>query len=199
MGGLGSGRRRDTDLYTTTQVAFIRVSELKTVERGQPVCLRLQACGSQVFTLWTMLSKCGSRVQFWSYTPLLINTAVRLVHSKQHLGGFRTRFACPENCGRQVQILYLKEKLACRRCHRLVYVTQRLRAPQRALYRAQNRREALGGSPNMFLPFPSKPPGMHWLTYEHLEYEDARLNLLNLQGPADRKSKSDRKMALATT
>ena len=59
----------------------------------------------------------------------------------------------------------------CRRCYDLVYESQRENRMNRALRRAQTIRERLGGSANMTKPFPGKPKGMHWKTYEHLWWE----------------------------
>ncbi len=50
----------------------------------------------------------------------------------------------------------------------------------RALHKAQEIREKLGGSANMMEPFPEKPKGMHWWTYERLrnEHDEAEMEQL---------------------
>ena len=93
-----------------------------------------------------------------------------------HYGGRRPWFICPgKGCGRRVAVLYDGGVLACRRCYRLVYESQREASYLRALHRAQAIRLRLGGSANMTEPFPAKPTGMHWRTYRRLfqEAEDA--------------------------
>jgi transposase len=57
--------------------------------------------------------------------------------------------------------------LACR--------SQRTSAGDRALRRAQASRQRLGGTANMYDPFPKKPKGMHWRTYQELRclHDDA--------------------------
>jgi hypothetical protein len=84
-------------------------------------------------------------------------------------GGTRPWFHCPVvGCGRRVAILYGSGIFACRHCHQLAYESQRETAYSRALSRAQAIREKLGGSACIADPFPSKPKGMHWRTYERL-------------------------------
>ena len=104
--------------------------------------------------------------------------------------GWRPWFHCPVaahgvSCGRRVAILYGAGKyFACRHCYRLAYPSTREDAPSRALTKAQAIRVRLGGTANMLAPFPPRPKGMHWRTYDRLCREAHRLELayLNLVG-----------------
>jgi len=42
------------------------------------------------------------------------------------------------------------------------------------MIRARTIRRKLGGSDNLFEPFPLKPKGMHWASYERLEIKADR-------------------------
>jgi hypothetical protein len=91
---------------------------------------------------------------------------VALVWTSCHYGGRRPWFRCPRGgCGRRVAILYADNDFACRHCRALVYDTQRVAPESRALDRAQRLRVRLGGSVDMTQPFPTRPKGMHFLTY----------------------------------
>lgn len=65
------------------------------------------------------------------------------------------------------------EPFYCRACHGLTYQSTRENGPERGLRRAQNIRQQLGGSADLTAPFPPKPKGMHWRTYERL-WREAR-------------------------
>jgi len=91
-----------------------------------------------------------------------------------NFGGERLWFLCPE-CKRRVLMLYLcrrerwgmmMDAFACRRCADLCYPSQLEHSLRRAVRRAMNVRLKLGGSSNLSEPFPPKPKGMHWTTYE---------------------------------
>jgi hypothetical protein len=68
-----------------------------------------------------------------------------------------------------VAILYAAGDLfACRHCYGLAYASQSESPRDRYSSRAQKIRMRLGGSPNLLEPFPEKPRGMHWRTYNSL-------------------------------
>jgi hypothetical protein len=90
-------------------------------------------------------------------------------------GGQRPWFVCkgPSNRGRcehNVTKLYRAGQFfACRDCHGLAYASQQ-EAPRYApVLEAQKIKLRLGGSANMLEPFPDRPKGMHWRTYDRLE------------------------------
>lgn len=108
---------------------------------------------------------------------------VELVRTPCHYGGERTWFLCPaRGCGRRVAVLYGGGIFACRHCHQLVYESQREQPHYRALRRAQAIRMKLGGSGSMAEPFPDKPTGMHWQTYERLRAEHDRDSRTSMAG-----------------
>ena len=99
-------------------------------------------------------------------------------------GGERPWFICPgAGCGRRVAILYGPGRyFLCRHCYDLAYQSQRDNEMYRALHRAQDIRQRLGGSANMMEPFPEKPKGMHWRTYERLWWEHHEAEMEQLIG-----------------
>jgi hypothetical protein len=113
-----------------------------------------------------------------------------------NFGGERPWFICPgAGCGRRVALLYGSAKyFLCRHCYDLVYESQRENAMHRALRRAQAIRERLGGSTNMTKPFPEKPKGMHWQTYERLWWEHHEADMEQLAGMREWLDKLERKV-----
>jgi hypothetical protein len=86
-----------------------------------------------------------------------------------HLGGSRPWFRC--GCGNRAAILYGSPhtggpRFACRECKGLAYPSQREDPRYRPTTMASRIRQQLGGSPSLAAPFPDKPKGMHWTTYE---------------------------------
>jgi hypothetical protein len=113
-----------------------------------------------------------------------VKEQVALAWTACNLGGERPWFLCPGvDCGRRVAILYGPGRLfLCRHCHDLTYQSQRENGMYRALHRAQDIRRRLGGSANMTEPFPEKPRGMHWRTYERLFWEHHEAEMEQLAG-----------------
>jgi hypothetical protein len=96
-----------------------------------------------------------------------VNETIPFFYSQQHFGGQRRWFVCL-SCRGNCSILYGGKHYRCRKCWNLAYQSQHEVPHQRALSQAQKFRQRLGGSPCMDDPFPGKPKGMHWRTYDRL-------------------------------
>lgn len=101
-------------------------------------------------------------------------SVVQLVTTPCHYGKYRYWFLCPE-CRGRVAHLYMGAKVACRRCHQLVYKVQRESTHNREVRRLDKMRIRLGWSPGFLNPDGCKPKGMHWATYWPMVNEHARL------------------------
>jgi len=125
-----------------------------------------------------------------------VRECVPLFWTACNFGGERPWFICPgAGCGRRVAILYGPGKyFLCRHCYDLVYESKRDNAMYRALHKAQSIRERLGGSANMMEPFPEKPKGMHWKTYERLWWEHHEAEMEQLAGMREWLDKFEKKV-----
>jgi hypothetical protein len=103
------------------------------------------------------------------WTP--VKQTVRFDFTPVQLGGQRQWFRCPK-CQRRCRILYGGGRFYCRKCYRLKYNSQSEDSAQRAVTRAQATRKRLGGFEGIDYPFPPKPKGMHWKTYNRLAEAD---------------------------
>jgi hypothetical protein len=101
-------------------------------------------------------------------------------------GGKRPLFRCP-NCGERRGVLYFRnEALACRRCHRLTYESQRV-SPEYRLLRKRNAILArLGAVPGGELGTVPKPPRMRWKTFQRLVIEARTADVAALRAAARR-------------
>lgn len=108
-----------------------------------------------------------------------VEEQVRLEWTPCNYGGERPWTLCLR-CWRRVAVLYGGRRFLCRHCYDLAYQSTREDAPSRRLSKAQTIRQRLGGSANMFEPFPPKPKGMHWRTYWRLleEAEEASIGAM---------------------
>ena len=96
-----------------------------------------------------------------------VNEYVPFTFTAQNLGGRRRWFVCL-SCGRKCAVLYGGTHYRCRKCWNLAYQSQHETPPFRALSQAQKYRRRHGGSEYTDDPFPEKPKGMHWRTYERI-------------------------------
>jgi hypothetical protein len=123
-----------------------------------------------------------------------VHEPVSLEWTACNFGGERPWLVCPgAGCSRRVTILYGPGRyFLCRHCYDLVHESQRENAMHRSLRRAQAIRERLGGSTNMTKPFPEKPKGMHWDTYERLRGEHDEAEMEQLAGLRDWLNRSEK-------
>jgi hypothetical protein len=105
----------------------------------------------------------------------LIEQSIPIEWTACALGGQRPWFLCNAltggiQCGRRAAKIYLSGSpvFACRHCYDLGYASQSSSAFHRDIAKAMKIRIRLGGSPNLFDPFPPKPKGLHRATYERL-------------------------------
>jgi hypothetical protein len=128
---------------------------------------RVASIGVRVQTESVTLIYTHSR---WDSEPRAMEYAVTLERTPCNYGGERVWFRCPaRECGRRVAILYSAGYFVCRHCLQLAYESQREQSHYRALRKAQNIHEKLGGTGIIHEPV-FKPKGMHWRTYSrHME------------------------------
>ena len=103
-------------------------------------------------------------------------------------GGRRWWFRCPAT-GCRVAKLHSPpggDMFASRRAYGLAYRSQRELSHERALARTQDIRMKLGGDPSLAIPFPDKPRGMWWRTYERLRAEAEQAEMRSWIGVAER-------------
>lgn len=92
-----------------------------------------------------------------------VRCEVLLTRSPCRYGGERPWFLCPE-CGNRVANLYLCGSPACRKCHGLVYRTQRISELARLGMRVRKLElRWANGAPSWYL---QRPKGMQWTTWE---------------------------------
>lgn len=99
-----------------------------------------------------------------------------------NFGGQRQWFLCP-NCGRRCAIIYCPDydpRWGCRPCLKGRYACEPLSTHDRRLHAAFKVRRRLGQTKGgIVAPFPLKPKGMHWRTYQDLKHS-ALLNELEI-------------------
>jgi hypothetical protein len=182
VGGPGSGNRWNHRVRATCE--SMRRIDLRYMKRN-----RLLEIGRRGTLSWTYAGHAHGRIGYNVETDRLrlsysrqsesgdwqaVEESIWFTFTKQHLGGDRRWLKCP-GCGRRCSLLYGGSRFRCRGCYRLAYQSQNEAPMWRSLSQAQKLRQRLGGSGSMDEPFPPKPKGMHWTTYELLYRKGERL------------------------
>ncbi len=193
MGGVGSGSWYRFDKKTTTgechSVDVLYLHRNGLVKPGSWFSLRWSRAGRETGSIQGVVSGEGRSERLtllYRHRRGLgsewedVREPVELTWTACTFGGERPWFICPgAGRGRRVAILYGPGRyFLCRHCYDLTYQSGRDNTMYRAMHRAQKIRERLGGSANMTEPFPDKPKGMHWQTYERLWWEHHEADFL---------------------
>src|SRR5215468_4591630 len=148
MGGYGSGMWR----FSRRPLAeTMRRIDLATLRRDKPSLTAID-----ILQVRCQRSD-GKRIEV---------TEVYLEATRVYFGGHRLWFRCPR-CDGRCRVLYGTWRIACRRCHRLRYTTQKETRSGRAnlaMFKIVKRLDPDA----TFNELPPKPKGMHWCTYERL-------------------------------
>lgn len=95
-----------------------------------------------------------------------VNQRVAITRTPCHFGGSRPWFACPR-CRERVAILYLWNVPLCRKCARLVYLSQAEDAIDRSWRRSRKIAKRLGQDADAWMA-PRRPKCMRLATFERL-------------------------------
>ena len=183
MGGRGSGRQSSYGLsvdkcheYHSIDLAWLRRKQLLNIGRWST--LTWSRGGRQTGTIRIECLHGSVRLTYRHRRPgddwQDVSEVVPFVESDTAFGGRRQWFQCL-SCRKPCRILYGGTHFRCRCCHRLKYETQYEPPFARAATHALKIRERLGSKEGLAEPFPDKPKGMHWRTYERLRRQESQL------------------------
>ena len=183
MGGRGSGRQASFGLmvdkcheYKSIDIAWLR--RKKMLQMGHCSTITWSVRGEQTGSIRIERMPGGLRLIYrqrrngedWRD----VDEFIPIVETATNFGGRRQWLQCLL-CHSRCRILYGGVLFRCRRCHRLKYDTQYEPPFARAATRALKIRDRLGAKGGLDDPFPPKPKGMHWNTYERLQAQEERM------------------------
>lgn len=172
MGGANTGFWRSRGAQQCEQMQSIDLAWLRrenSLNPGASGTLLWSRNGKETGSIEYMVLSVSLKVTYrsrgqdarWEY----VEESLPFVWTDTRFDGLRRWFQCL-SCGRRCRIVYGGPRFRCRMCHRLTYNSQYEPAWERPLTRARLVRMRLGGSASIEGPFPPKPKGMHWRTYE---------------------------------
>lgn len=190
MGGIGSGRPASFGLLVDTCEHF------RSIDLAWMRQQNMLGPGYAGSIQWSRGDDVTASISYRTES-----TGLRLIYRVQHsdceqhdveelipftwtatnFGGQRRWFRCP-SCLRRSRVIYGGAYFRCRRCHDLNYESQYEAMTFRAASQRHKLRRRLGQSGSLSDPFPPKPKGMHWKTYERLQTRDKILEQLWVTG-----------------
>lgn len=105
-----------------------------------------------------------------------VDELISFAWTETNFNGRRQWFVCP-GCNRRCRIIYGGSYYRCRKCYQLKYESQYQPISGRAADQRHKLRKRLGQVGSLDEPFPTKPKGMHWKTYQRLKVRDKTLEL----------------------
>lgn len=169
MSGIGSrgGMRCTTDMQALDVRALgreglLRAGTYSTWHLSSRSAIAIEAEDDKVLLLY---QKRSLEDGAW----VTVRCMVMLERTPCNFGGSRVWWRCPASgCGRRVAVLHGGRTFACRRCHGLAYLSQRIKTSERAAKQLNNVRRRLRWTPGFMNPNGGKPSGMHWSTFWRL-------------------------------
>lgn len=191
LGGRGSGRHSTLGVFVDKCEDYGQTIDIGWLKRQG--CLSLGRSGTitwsrgddQKASIRYGFEASGIRLTYKSRSHgdawTNVNELVPISYTATNFGGQRPWFVCP-GCKRRCRILFGATLFRCRTCLDLKYECQYEPDYARAAFQSHKLRKRLGHSGPIDDPFPSKPKGMHWSTYERLMERDEELQLAWCRG-----------------
>lgn len=183
MGGRGSGRPAGYGLlvdkcedYRSIDLAWMRRRKMHAA--GTSGSLRWSRGGQQIASVGFRVREAGLQLYYRTRTNggdwQSVDEVIPFVWTETNFNGRRQWLSCL-GCHSRCRIIYGGSIFRCRKCHHLTYESQYEPPFARAASQVHTLRKRLGHEGSIEDPFPPKPKGMHWRSYEKLEAQDAQL------------------------
>lgn len=176
MGGAGSGRYAGFRATTTNDMVDIDLTWLRRrgiLERPFWSTITWSRSERPYASVCVVASSEGLKLSY-SVTQRgekrSINETIPFSFTDTNYSGRRQWFQCP-SCLKNCRIIYGGDYFRCRHCYGLKYESQYEKSFSRATARALKIRRRLDDHGGIEDPFPQKPKGMHWKTYNRLQTE----------------------------
>ncbi len=193
MGGVGSGRSAGYGFlvdrcedFLCIDLALLRKRNMLTV--GNSGQLTWSRCGQQYAAIRYVVEPAALRLIYRTHAVggdwRDVVDLIPFTETPTQFGGSRQWFTCP-SCSRRCRIVYGGCYFRCRKCHGLKYESQYEDPISRATNQRHKLRGRLGQHGSLDEPFPDKPKGMHWKTYQRLAERDEALGDRWVRGISD--------------